>query len=69
MQKTIEMPLSLIHKISSATKAFEELEDALEDFLLSKDQTFIKKMRKAQKAHLAGKTKTLKELKKDLCIE
>lgn len=69
MPKTIEMPASLIGKISRAAKAFEELEDELEDFLLSKDPEFLEKMRKAKKAHLSGKTRSLKALKKELCIE
>jgi len=69
MQKTIEMPTSLIGKISKAAKAFEALEDELEDFLLSKDHEFLEKMRKAKKAHRAGKTKPLKDIKKELCIE
>jgi len=51
------MPASLIGKISKAAKAFEELEDELEDFLLSKDPEFLEKMCKAKKAHLAGKTR------------
>jgi len=55
--QTIEMPASLIGKISKAAKAFEELEDELEDFLLSKDPEFLEKMCKAKKAHLAGKTR------------
>jgi hypothetical protein len=69
MQKTIEMPTSLIGKISKAAKAFEALEDELEDFLLSKDPKFLDKMRKAKKAHLTDKTKPLKDIKKELCIE
>lgn len=69
MQKTIDMPVSLIGKISKAAKAFEELEDEMEDFLLSKDPEFLEKMRRARKDHLSGKVRSLKSLKKDLCIE
>jgi hypothetical protein len=69
MQKTVEMPVSLISKISRAAKAFEEVEDELEDYLLSQDPKFLEKMHKAKKAHLAGKTRSLKDLKKELCIE
>lgn len=69
MQKTIEVPMSLIGKMSKATKAFEELEDELEDFFLSKDTGFLEKMRKARKAHLSEKTSPLSKLKKELCIE
>ena len=69
MQKTIEMPASLVGKISKAAKAFEELDDEMEDFLLSKDTEFLAKMRKSKKAHLAGGARPLKDLKKELCIE
>lgn len=69
MQKTVSVPLSLIGKISKAARAFEELEDEMEDFLLSKDPEFLDKMRSARKAHLSGKTRPLSHLKKDLCIK
>lgn len=69
MQKMVEVPISLIGKMSKATKAFEELESELEDFLLSKDAGFIEKMRKARKAHVSEKTSPLSKLKKDLCKE
>ncbi len=69
MQKTIDVPVSLIGKISRAAAAFEELEDEMEDFLLSNDPEFLEKMRRARKSHAAGKTRPLKALKKDLCIK
>jgi hypothetical protein len=69
MQKTVEMPASLIGKISKAAKAFEELEDEIEEFLLSKDANFLERMRRARKDHLSGRTRPLKHLKKDLCIK
>jgi len=67
MQKTIDVPISLIGKISKAAKAFEDLEDEMEDFLLSKDPAFLEKMQRARKDHLSGKTRSLKNLKKELC--
>lgn len=69
MPKTIEMPVTLVEKISRAAKAFEELEDELEDFMLSKDPKFLEKMQRAREDHLSGRTRPLKSLKKDLCIE
>ena len=69
MQKTVDVPVSLIGKISKAARAFEELEDEMEDFLLSKDPEFLDKMRRAKKDHISGKTKPLSRLKKDLCIK
>ena len=69
MQKTVNVPISLIEKISEAAKVFEDLEDEIEDFLLSRDPNFLKKMRRARKDHLGGKTRTLKTLKEEICIE
>lgn len=69
MPKTIEVPASLIKKISKATHAFHELEDELEDFLLLSDSEFLAKMRRSRRDHLASKTKPLENLKKELCIK
>jgi len=69
MSKTIAVPESLLKKLSQATRAFQQLEDELEDFLLLSDPEFLAKMRSARAGHLSGKTRPLKDLKKDLCIE
>ena len=69
MQRTVDVPVSLIGKISKAARAFEELEGEMEDFLLSKDPEFLDKMRRSRKAHLSGKTSPLSRLKKELCIK
>jgi len=41
----------------------------LEDWLLSQNPQFIKKMRKARQEDLGGKGKNWESLKKELCIE
>ena len=69
MEKTVNIPASLFKKISKATEALQELEDELEDFLLTADPQFIAKMRRARQHHVSGKTRPLQELKKELCIE
>lgn len=69
MPKTIEVPASLIKKISKATHAFHELEDELEDFLLLSDSEFIAKMHRSRRDYLSGKTRLLESLKKELCIK
>lgn len=69
MPKTITVPESLLKKLSKATRAFQELEDEVEDFLLVNDPDFLAKMRSARASHLGGKTRSFKDLKKDLCIE
>lgn len=69
MLKTIAVPESLLKKLSKATQAFRELEDELEDFLLVSDPEFLAKIGSARASHLAGNTRPLKDLKKELCIE
>lgn len=68
MPKTIEVPESLIKKISKASHAFQELEDELEDFLLLSNPNFLAKMRRSRANHLAGKVRPIEALKKELCI-
>lgn len=69
MPKTIEVPESLIKKISKAGRAFQELEDELEDFLLLSDPKFLAKMRRSRADHLAEKVRPVEALKKELCID
>lgn len=46
-----------------------DTKDDLEDWLLSQNQNFIKKMRKARKDDIKGKGKDWKQMKKELCIK
>jgi len=69
MVKSVEVPLSLLRKVARAAEAFRQLEDDLEDYLLSKDPRFVAHMREARAAHLAGQVRPLSDLKQELCIE
>ena len=42
------------------------MSNELEDFLLSLNKRFIRKMKKARKEHLRGKTRNLIKLKQEL---
>jgi hypothetical protein len=46
-----------------------DTKEDLEDWLLSQDPEFIKKMRKAKKDDIQGRGKDWKILKKELCIK
>jgi len=46
-----------------------DTKEDLEDWLLSQNPQFIKKMRKARQEDLLGKGKSWESLKKELCIE
>lgn len=69
MPKTIEVPATLITKLSKATRAFQELENELEDYLLLSDPKFLAKMQRSRANHIAGKTRPISDLKKELCID
>lgn len=69
MPRTVAVPESLLKTLSRATRVFHELEDELEDFLLTSDLEFLAKMQRARASHLSGNTRPLNDIKKELCIE
>ena len=69
MPRMISVPETLIEKISKAGKAFQELEDELEDYLLASDPTFVEKMRRSRKSHIEGDVRPFRELKSEPCID
>jgi hypothetical protein len=60
-KETVSFPLSVFE--TADTK------EDLEDWLLSQDFEFIKKMRKARQEDLLGKGKSWESLKRELCIK
>ena len=52
----------------SVFETADTIED-LEDWLLSKNPSFIRKMRKARQEDIQGKGKEWESLKKELCIK
>ena len=66
---TVSIPLSLLQKMSEAAQALEEFQDELEDYLLFQDPAFLARMRQARSHHLKGETRSLDQLKHNLCIE
>jgi hypothetical protein len=63
---TIPLPKKLFDSLIEAQKKWEKVSDELEDFLLSLDKRFLRKMKKAKREHERGKTKDFKELKRRL---
>ena len=59
--KTVTFPLSIFETANT-------IED-LEDWLLSNNPEFIKRMRKVRKDDIQGTGKDWKSLKKELCIK
>lgn len=60
-RNTITIPIELFETA--------ETKEEIEDWLLAHDAGFIARMRKARASDLAGKGKTLEEIKKKLCIK
>ncbi len=66
---TLTVPISLLEKMSEAAELVSEIQDELEDYLLSQDADFLKRMRQARAHHRQGETRSLDALKQELCIE
>ena len=60
-KKTVTFPLTVFETANT--------KEDLEDWLLSQNPEFIKKMRKARKDDLEGRGTDWEALKKDLCIK
>ncbi len=58
---TVTFPLSVFETADTI--------DDLEDWLLSKNPDFIRKMRRARREDIHGKGKDWESLKKELCIK
>ena len=64
--KTISVPQKLLSSMIDAQRKWEEFSDEFEDFLLSLDERFIKKMERAREEHLKGNVRDFQELKREL---
>lgn len=64
--KLLEVPERIVDYMAQAYQKWEKFHDEFEDFSFSIDREFIKKMRKAKKEHLSGRTRSLSELKEEL---
>ena len=64
--KTIPVPQKLLSSMIETQKKWKEFNDEFEDFLLSLNKQFIKKMERARKEHLKGKVKDFQKLKQGL---
>ena len=67
------MPLTKmkLKEVTFPLSVFEtaDTKEDLEDWLLTQDPEFIKKMRKARREDIAGKGKSWGSLKRELCIK
>ena len=54
MQNTIQVPKYVIRELLEVGRKFQTAEDALEDFFLTTDKSFIKRMRRLRTTHKTG---------------
>lgn len=64
--KEITLPRELFSSMLEVYQKWEKFSDEFEDFLSASDEKFVKKMRRARKEHLVGKTRGLEDLKQEL---
>ena len=69
MSKTVKLPAELLEKIWDISRAMEEIQDELEDYLTAQDPEFLERMRTERNNHGQGFTKPLDALKKVLCTQ
>jgi hypothetical protein len=72
-KRRCDMPLTKmkIEEVTFPLSVFEtaDTKEDLEDWLLSQNPEFIKKMRKARREDILGKGKSWISLKRELCIK
>lgn len=66
MGHTVEVPAELFNKFLRATEALDELHDAFEDFLILHNPGLLRRLRKARREQLSGKTRSWEQFKQDL---
>jgi hypothetical protein len=66
MALTTPLPAELVKKLKRAEKAFDDLHDAFEDYLILTNPRFLRKLRPSRRDQLAGKTRPFEELKREL---
>lgn len=65
MGQTVEVPAEIFRKFARATEALDELQDAFEDFLIAHNPAILRRLRKARREQLSGKTRSWEEFKRD----
>jgi hypothetical protein len=66
MSQTVEVPTEILNKFLRATRALDDFRDAMEDFFIANDSALLRKLRKARREHLAGKTRPFEQVLREL---
>lgn len=65
MDDTVEVPISLLQKLSDANEAFHALEEELEDFLISQDTELLSRLERARTQHEGGELRPFSDIRVD----
>lgn len=61
MGQTVEVPTEVFNKFLRATRALDDFRDAMEDFFIANNPAMLRKLRRARREDLAGKTRPFEE--------
>lgn len=68
MSEILQIPSRLVKRLAQVCAEFEELNDQLEDFLISRNPQLLRELRKARREDLAGKTRPYNDLAQQLAL-
>lgn len=66
MGQTVEVPTEILNKFLRATRALDDFRDAMEDFFIANNPAMLRKLRRARREDLAGKTRPFEEFVRGL---
>jgi hypothetical protein len=66
MGQTVEIPRELFNKFLRASRAIEDFRDAMEDFFIANNPVLLRKLRRARRQDLAGKTRPFEKFLREL---
>ncbi len=66
MSQTIQVPTELFQKFLRAGEALSEFHDTFEDYLITTNPALLRKLRRSRRDHLAGKTRSFDDLKREM---
>ena len=64
IRETINLPRQGVKRLLEAMRFFELAQNEIEDFLITRNESIMDKIKKARKEHLGGKIKDFQELVK-----
>ena len=62
MGETVEIPVSLLRKRAEASEAMREVEEELEDYVISQDTELLSRLERARQQHRGGIMRPFAEL-------